>query len=157
MSEVNPAKCGMDCTECRFAEENDCPGCMYSLPPENGGGQKLFEDEECEVGICCTEKGYAHCGMCREFPCDALKAVSFDTETGDGGSRLLTLKELHDSGLIQKRRAYGYPAAGGCAGLAAGTAAGCFAGSPFAWALAGLILGVGLGRIIAVSKSDRKK
>ncbi|MBQ5332326.1 MAG: DUF3795 domain-containing protein [Oscillospiraceae bacterium] len=151
---VTMAKCGMDCTACRFALENDCPGCPYALPAENR--EKLFEDEECEVGICCGEKGFDTCAQCCDFPCESLREVSFDTETGDGGGRLMTLKAAKDKAYRIKRRKISAPAAGGCLGLITGIIIGCITGEIPAYIAAGLIAGTGLGFIVGIYKGDRK-
>lgn len=150
---VTMAKCGMDCTSCRFALENDCPGCPYVIPPENR--EKLFEDEECDVGICCTEKGFEHCGKCPDFPCEALKTVSFDTETGDGGARLMALKAIRDNDYRKKRRRLAAPLTGGCIGLITGVIIGCITGEIPSYITAGLAAGIGLGIIAGISKGDK--
>lgn len=151
---VTMAKCGMDCTACRFALENDCPGCPYAAPHESR--ERLFEDEECEVGICCEAKGFETCAECPDFPCEALREISFDTETGDGGGRLMTLKALKDSNYRIKRRKLTAPAAGGCLGLITGIIIGSITGEISAYIAAGLISGTGLGFIAGISKGDRK-
>lgn len=150
---VTLAKCGMDCTSCRFALENDCPGCPYCTPPEQR--EKLFDDEECEVGKCAEEKGFEHCGKCPDFPCEALKEVSFDTETGDGGNRLMRLKAMKDKDYRIKRRKLTAPIAGGCIGLITGIIIGCITGEIPAYIAAGLASGIGLGFIAGISKGDR--
>ncbi len=153
---ITLAKCGMDCTWCRFAEESGCPGCMYCISPENGGGSKLFEDEECDAGVCCTERGFAHCGQCPEFPCDILKEISFDPDTGDEGNRLMRLKELRDESSRQKRLKFTPPFAGGCMGMVFGVIIGSLTDSLAAWIFAGTVLGLGTGMIIAVTKGQKK-
>lgn len=150
---ITLAKCGMDCTACRFAEENDCPGCMYCQPAENR--TKLFEDEECEIGICCEKKGCEHCGRCPDFPCEALKEVSFDTETGDGGARLMRLKEIHDKEYRRKNRMISRPLAGLCVGIAIGTVIGAVSGSIAPWIFACAVSGMGLGTITAIAGKDK--
>lgn len=151
---VTLAKCGMDCTSCRFALENDCPGCPYLTPPEER--ERLFEDEECEVGRCAEEKGFEHCGKCPDFPCEALKEVSFDTETGDGGNRLMQLKEIKDREFRQKRLRLAAPLTGGCLGLITGVIIGCITGDIPQMIAAGLAAGLGLGFIAGISKSDKR-
>lgn len=151
---ITLAKCGMNCTRCRFAEENDCPGCPYCRPVSER--EKLFEDEECEVGKCAEAKGYDSCGQCPEFPCEILKEVSFDVETGDGGNRLMRLKELRDGEYRRKRLRISAPVTGGCLGLLAGTIIGCITGEIFTMPFGGTAAGVGLGFIAAVSKGDRR-
>ncbi len=151
--DITLAKCGMDCSECRFAVENDCPGCPYILPPESR--EKLFDDEECEVGACCEEKGLAHCGQCPMFPCEPLKEVSFDTETGDGGARLMKLKEISDKAYRRKNRMTARPLAGLCTGIAAGAAIGGFSGDFLPWIFALAVCGAGLGAITAIAGKDK--
>lgn len=150
---ITLAKCGMDCTSCRFAIENDCPGCPYCAPPENR--EKLFEDEECDVGRCAEEKGFEHCGKCSVFPCEALKEVSFDTETGDGGNRLMRLKSMKDREFRKKRRSITAPVTGGCLGLITGVIIGCITGEIPSMTAAGLAAGIGLGFIAGISKGDK--
>lgn len=144
---VTLAKCGMDCTECRFAIENDCPGCMQG---------RVFEDEECEVLECCVRKGCEHCGKCSAFPCDTLKAISYDTETGDGGARLLRLKELRDNELRKNRKNLFPAVSGGCMGIVIGTIIGGISGSFAPWIFAGMIFGAGLGTIIGIGRSTKQ-
>lgn len=151
---ITLAKCGMDCTECRFAAENDCPGCPYCRPVSER--EKLFDDEECEVGKCAEGKGFESCGQCPEFPCELLKEVSFDVETGDGGNRLLRLKELRDKSFRIKRLRIAAPVTGGCLGLLFGIIIGCITGEITTMPIAGTAAGVGLGFIAAVSKGDRR-
>ncbi|MGN1103175.1 MAG: DUF3795 domain-containing protein [Huintestinicola sp.] len=151
---ITPAKCGMDCTSCRFALENDCPGCPYCTPPEKR--EKLFEDEECEVGSCAEIKGFEHCGKCPDFPCEALREVSFDTETGDGGNRLMRLKAMKDEELRQKDLRLGAPVMGGCLGLILGIIIGCITGDIPQMIAAGLAAGIGLGFIAGISKGDKR-
>jgi len=152
---ITTARCGMDCTECRFAVENDCPGCPYSQSPSER--KMLFEDEECEVGICCCEKGYDHCGKCPDFPCDTLKAVSLDTETGDGGARRMRLKEIRDREYRIKRSRISFPLTGFCLGISLGIIIGCITGDVVLMTAAGIISGTGLGVMISVFKGDKRK
>lgn len=133
---ITLAPCGMDCTVCRFAEESGCPGCMQG---------RLFEDEDCEMYNCCTVKGLAHCGQCDDFPCGALKAASFDPETGDGGNRLMRLKEIRDSDYRSFRRNIACIGGGICIGIAAGAAAGGFMLDLGTWIFAGAVIGGGIG------------
>ncbi|MGN0664922.1 MAG: DUF3795 domain-containing protein [Huintestinicola sp.] len=149
------AKCGMDCKECRFAIENNCPGCPYILPPEKR--ELLSEDEECEVGICCEGKGFENCSCCTEFPCDILKDVSFDLETGDGGSRLLHIKELADKESAEKWRKISFTVSGAALGACTGLVIGTAAAQTAAWVIAGIIVGIGLGAIIGISADGRRK
>lgn len=143
---VTLAKCGMDCTKCRFAEENDCPGCMQG---------HLFEDEECEVYNCCTEKKYPHCGHCPDFPCESLKETSFDTETGDGGERLMRLKDIRDRDYRIKRRRYASLGTGICLGIALGAVIGGLSGDLGIWLFGGAVIGAGFGGIIGIAGKNR--
>ncbi len=140
---ITLAKCGMDCTACRFAEENDCPGCMQG---------KVFEDEQCEIYDCCTQKGCEHCGMCPDFPCDDLKDISYDTETGDGGSRILRLKELHDTQYNARRTKTGDILIGLSLGVIFGAVAGSIQSAFIPWIIGGAAAGTGIGVILSLSK-----
>lgn len=136
----------MNCTECRFALENDCPGCMRG---------KVFEDEECEVLECCVGKGFEHCGKCESFPCDMLKEISFDKLTGDGGARLMRLKALRDDEYRRKRSMMYALIGGGGAGISLGAVAGGISGAFAPWIFAGAVIGCGVGFIIRLSKNKK--
>ena len=47
-----------------------CRGCR-STPLHLGCAQ-------CKIRLCTEEKGVAHCGLCREFPCDQISAFQSD-------------------------------------------------------------------------------
>lgn len=143
LSGIEMSRCGMLCSECRFAIENDCPGCMQG---------QLFEDEQCEVYDCCTGRGIVHCGQCTFFPCDKLKAVSYDPETGDGGGRLMRLKEIRDNDYRSFRRKAGSVIIGICTGVAVGAVIGGFTLNFGVWVFVGAVVGGGLGIITAMSK-----
>ncbi len=59
--------CGVVCSACGH-HPADCKGC-----PEIEGRVFWLEytgGETCPIYACCVgEKGYAHCGKCRELPC----------------------------------------------------------------------------------------
>ncbi len=80
------SRCGLCCTKFNCKEEFgfDCKGCSNESKIPWG---------ECEIKICCEKKGYAHCGECDVFPCDALKQFSFDKTHGDNGARLEQCKQ----------------------------------------------------------------
>ena len=56
------SRCGVRCNVCERKEKVDCKGCLLMVKPFWGG--------TCEVKVCCEKRGYAHCGMCPEFPCE---------------------------------------------------------------------------------------
>lgn len=141
-AEVTLAPCGMNCTECRFAAENDCPGCMQG---------RLFEDEECEIFGCCMKKGIKHCGFCSAFPCDTLKAAALDKETGDGGARLMRLKSVRDGENRIKRRRMSDITLGIALGIACGTIIGELSGNLFVWLFTFIAVGAALGCIAGIS------
>lgn len=143
---VTLAVCGMDCTKCRFADESGCSGCMQG---------QLFEDEECGIYNCCMVKGLEHCGQCNDFPCDDLKAVSYDQETGDGGSRLMRLKEIRDSVYRSFRRKVACILGGICTGIAVGAAVGGFAVNMGTWIFAGAVIGGGIGAAIGLLRREK--
>ncbi len=145
-NDIKLARCGMDCTQCRFAVENDCPGCMQG---------QLFEDEQCDIYDCCEKKQYNNCGQCPDFPCDDLKAVSYDKDTGDGGARLMRLKELRDASYRSDRSITAAFTAGTGTGILLGAVIGGISGAFLPWILAGAILGCGTGFIIIFSQSKK--
>ncbi len=136
------SRCGADCSVCPVAIENDCPGC---------GNGKMFEDEECEVLSCCTQKGCENCGYCPQFPCAALKTVSLDEEEE---IRLMRLKAVHDR-IYRKRRRRGFSLLSGLlAGLASGVAIGGFSGQMGTWIFTGTLIGGALGAIFGISGKE---
>ena len=58
------SRCGICCGHCERKEEVGCTGCIKMKAPFWGG--------RCEVKACCEEKGFDHCGMCGEFPCETV-------------------------------------------------------------------------------------
>jgi len=63
------AYCGDYCGKCPHYDV-DCPGC---LPCVQFG---------CHFIRCCLQKGYDHCGMCPDLPCDKLLAFVPDDREG---------------------------------------------------------------------------
>lgn len=139
---VTLARCGMDCTQCRFASENDCPGCMQG---------QLFDDEQCDIYDCCGARMCEHCGKCKDFPCDDLKSVSYDVETGDGGARLIRLKSLRDEENRKKESRIKAFLGGACLGISIGAVIGAVTGAFAAWIAAGAVVGCGTGFILHLS------
>jgi len=60
--------CGLLCDGCSFKESHGCAGCIALKGKPFWG--------ECPVAVCCQSKGYSHCGLCEEFPCDILRGFS---------------------------------------------------------------------------------
>jgi len=58
----------------------DCQGCIAIHKP--------FWGDSCPVKDCCEGRGYDHCGLCSEFPCDLLVGFAYDKEQGDNGKRI---------------------------------------------------------------------
>ena len=77
------AYCGAYCETCQWKDKTNCPGC------------KACESEmfwgKCDKATCCMEKGYDHCGLCSELPCDMMKSLFEDKEHGDDGMRMRNL------------------------------------------------------------------
>jgi len=73
-------RCGLQCTGCEYIENLGCKGCIQS----NGNP---FHGT-CAVAVCCQERGYVHCGDCKDLPCALLKQYSYDKEHGDNGKRI---------------------------------------------------------------------
>lgn len=75
------SRCGIICSECEYRESMGCLGCVNI--------EKPFWSDSCSVKSCCEKKGYLHCGMCGNFPCDELIQYSYDKEQGDNGKRIV--------------------------------------------------------------------
>lgn len=59
--------CGLICNNCEYYNNDgkiQCPGC------HNEKGKPFWG--ECEVYLCANMKKVEHCGLCDEFPCDAI-------------------------------------------------------------------------------------
>jgi len=75
--------CGDYCGECSYREQVNCPTCQVAK------GDMFYG--ECSVAKCCSEKGFKHCGLCNDLPCDILKEAFNHPEHGDNGERLENL------------------------------------------------------------------
>ena len=49
-------------------EDINCNGCLTE-------GVKFNHCKECEVRLCCLERGYENCAHCPEYSCDKLDAL----------------------------------------------------------------------------------
>jgi len=67
--------CGLICTGCEYKESHGCTGCL------DVKGKPFWG--ECLVAKCCQEKGFPHCGICSQIPCELLLSFSNDPEQGD--------------------------------------------------------------------------
>ncbi len=76
--------CGAYCGVCDWKEKTGCKGCQTHK------GDMFYGT--CDVAKCCTSKGYLHCGVCPELPCEKLEAAFNNPEHGDNGERLANLK-----------------------------------------------------------------
>ncbi len=78
------ARCGTYCGICVWKDKINCLGCK---------GQKgnMFYGE-CDKALCCISKGYEHCGLCPDMPCEKLLDLFNDSEHGDKGARLHNLQ-----------------------------------------------------------------
>jgi Protein of unknown function (DUF3795) len=78
------AYCGLDCGTCEHREKTGCPGCRAAAGTMFWG--------ECDLAMCCIDKGIEHCAQCDDFPCPHLMAYSYATEHGDNGRRIENLR-----------------------------------------------------------------
>ena len=78
------ARCGTYRGICVWKDKINCLGCK---------GQKgnMFYGE-CDKAVCCISKGYEHCGLCPDMPCEKLLDLFNDPEHGDKGARLHNLR-----------------------------------------------------------------
>lgn len=72
---VISSRCGLDCTDCKFKAANGCGGCIDT------NGNPFYG--ECQLAICCQNKGHVHCGECYDFPCELLTSYVNDPVHGD--------------------------------------------------------------------------
>jgi len=86
---VIESRCGILCSECEYKEKMNCKGCISIDKP--------FWGEKCTIKSCCEEKGFNHCGQCKKFPCENLKAFSYDKSEGDDGKRIEQCKKWIES------------------------------------------------------------
>ncbi|MGN0641586.1 MAG: DUF3795 domain-containing protein [Huintestinicola sp.] len=135
------ACCGADCSSCELADETECSGC------------RLRDDTDCEICICCKLKDIEDCSFCPDFPCDMLKAVAYDKETGDGGGRLLRLKEKAEKRRRDLRIKTEPLICGAAGGILTGVVIGGLTDGMFArWITVCTAVGVCIGYIISASK-----
>ncbi|GHV36295.1 hypothetical protein FACS18949_15540 [Clostridia bacterium] len=82
------SSCGIDCAACKFAVEQNCPGChnLNGKPFWSSGGV-------CDLYACADGKGLHNCGKCGEFPCGTLHDWAYQEE-GENGRRIENLKSL---------------------------------------------------------------
>ncbi len=81
------SRCGLLCSACGFRDTCGCGGCIETNGHPFHG--------ECTIAVCCQGKGYVHCGLCPDMPCEKLYAYScLDKEHGDNppGARLGVLR-----------------------------------------------------------------
>ena len=88
MDESQKACCGTYCGGCSWKEKTGCKGC------QDAQGNMFWG--ECAVAKCAIEKNLAHCGTCKDAPCDKLQAVFDNKEHGDDGERLANLQSWAD-------------------------------------------------------------
>ena len=76
------SRCGLCCSSCEFKETEGCRGCIETNGHPFHG--------ECRLAQCSIEKKIRYCGECKDFPCELLKAFSFDENFGDNpkGARI---------------------------------------------------------------------
>ena len=87
--------CGLVCETCEFRETMNCGGCIAT-------GGKPFHGH-CDVAACAVEKKRAFCGDCAEFPCETLKAYSFDPVHGDDGARIENVRRQKAAKVAEAR------------------------------------------------------
>jgi hypothetical protein len=84
MDQEMMAMCGAYCGSCEWKPKTQCPGCF------NAKGKMFWG--VCDVAKCALEKGFRHCGLCPDVPCQTLQQYFDHPEHGDNGERLANLK-----------------------------------------------------------------
>ena len=69
------SRCGILCYSCEYREKCGCGGCIET------NGHPFYG--ECSLASCCQNKGFAHCGVCPQMPCELITKFSCDPEHGD--------------------------------------------------------------------------
>ncbi len=137
------SRCGLDCDACVNREECGCSGCLDLAEGDWAG--------DCDIKKCCEDKLLEHCGLCPDFPCDLLRNTAFDTEEGDDGERLITLKRWSEEEPASKRKAISRPLLGLAFGVTAGAVLGAFTSGFGAMVFACAIAGTAVGLFIDLS------
>ena len=75
------ARCGTYCGVCAWKDRIHCLGCQGQK------GEMFFGP--CDKALCCMEKGYEHCGLCPEMPCEKLPGCAI---CGTGPQALMFTK-----------------------------------------------------------------
>lgn len=78
------SRCGILCSRCKIKKQGDCNGCSHIYNPFWG---------VCPIKICCENKDYPHCGVCKDFPCSLLKKFDYDKDKGYNGKRIRQCKD----------------------------------------------------------------
>lgn len=143
---MHESRCGILCSQCTKKEEYGCEGCI-NMPEGYWGGK-------CEIKICCEMKKIEHCGLCEDFPCQMIKEISYDPETGDNGDRLLNCKMWLDKSTDDKWSVYRKILLGVSIGITAGLIIGILQSMLTAWLIVGFIVGFGLGLMFHISRKN---
>lgn len=138
------SRCGLLCSQCPNKEDFGCEGCS-NMPEGYWGGA-------CEIKICCEIKKFEHCGRCPDFPCKILKDISYDTETGDDGERLMRCKEWVDKAADNRWSFYRKILIGISIGIILGFIIGIIQEMLTAWLIAGLAVGAGIGFMLHIGR-----
>ena len=68
------SRCGLLCKWCTYREPFSCCGCLAM------NGKAPWGHGDCDVAMCCQNKGYTHCGECDVFPCEDLHDMSYGND-----------------------------------------------------------------------------
>lgn len=141
------SKCGIDCGKCKLKDEYGCLGCdKMSIG---------YWGEKCEIKQCCEDKELEHCGICPEFPCELLLDISYDTDMGDDGERLLNLKKMADVKREKKEKREKNYLLGASLGGMIGAIIGTLQGMTAAFVTAGFIIGTGIALLLDKGGGDK--
>lgn len=79
------SRCGLCCSQIKHLENDcdcNCKGCTNIENPFWG---------VCDIKNCCEQKGFEHCGLCPEMPCDKLS--DYANYDNPPGARIEQLKK----------------------------------------------------------------
>lgn len=140
------SKCGKDCSRCSFKDDYGCAGCNETVDGYWG--------ERCEIKECCKVKHLDHCGLCKNFPCEQLRELSYDSDPD--GDNLLNCKKWADNKADSEVRFLKNILVGAVIGIISGIVFGTVYKMTAAFVFAGAVVGIGTAVLIEIAGNPKK-
>lgn len=138
------SRCGKKCSECSGKDEYGCAGC-HNITDGYWGSK-------CEIKECCESRNHEHCGLCKDFPCELLREISYDDQLGDDGERLINCKKWADTIKNDKEKRIRNILIGISVGIMSGVIIGEIQGMVIPWLIAGFIVGIGVSVMFIINR-----